>query len=620
MCGIIGVGSTYKQTDKEWLTEGRDIMKHRGPDDGGIWWSEDEKVGFGHRRLSIIDLSEQGHQPMHSNCNSIVIIFNGEIYNYLDLKNILINKGHFFRTNSDTEVIIEGYKEWGIDILSKLIGMFAFAIYDNTKNTIFIARDRVGEKPLFYSYTKNQLYFSSELKGLFKNKKITRNINNNALDCYLNMGFVPGEMSIIDGINKLPAAHYIEYDLSIGTININQYWSIPSYEDFNKFTEDELLYNLENLLENSVKKQLIADVPVGILLSGGVDSSLITALAAKNSNKIKTFTVRFPGNKLYDESNHAKLISNYFNTDHHELDADEVSVDLLAVLSRQFDEPIVDSSMIPTYLVTKALKNHCTVALGGDGGDELFGGYGHYPRLIKLKQLTEKIPRPLRSQFTNYILKVIKTGTKGRNWITAFDSDFEKDLPLIAQYFDKRSRSHLINNSVNWKFNAEKVWKSRTHYNNDIIDFATRTDFNNFLPEDILVKVDRASMLNSVEIRAPFLNHNLIEFAFRDVKSNQKANSNERKILLKKLCSKILPSDFDKKRKQGFSVPLNTWLKNGPWYNYFEEILLNSNNDLFNKNQIISLLKQQKNGYNNSERLFSLTMLELWRNEYNINF
>ena len=620
MCGIIGIASIYKQSNKIWLTEGRDAMRHRGPDDSGIWWSEDEKIGFGHRRLSIIDLTEQGHQPMRSNCNNIVIVFNGEIYNYLELKKVLINKGHIFRTNTDTEVIIEGYKEWGKDVLEKMIGMFAFAIYDKTNNKIFIARDRVGEKPLFYSYSKNQLCFSSELKGLFKNNEISRNINHTALDCYLNMGFVPGEMSIIEGINKLPPAHYIEYDTINGSKNINRYWNLPSYEIVNHFSEDELLFNLENLLENSVKKQLIADVPVGILLSGGVDSSLITALAAKNSNKIKTFTVRFPGYKLYDETIHANLISNHFNTDHHELDADDASIDLLSILAKQFDEPIVDSSMIPTYLVTKALKNHCTVALGGDGGDELFGGYGHYPRLLKLKQISEKIPSAIRSQISNYLVKGMKTGTKGRNWISAFGCDFKNELPLIALYFDKRSRSLLINNNANWKFNAEIVWNSRLNYKNDIIDYATRMDFNNYLPEDILVKVDRASMLNSVEIRAPFLNHNLIEFAFRNIKPNQKVNSNERKILLKKLCSKILPSDFDKKRKQGFSIPLNTWLKNGPWYNYFEELLLNSNNNLFNKKQIKSLLKQQKNGYNNSERLFSLTMLELWRNEYNIKF
>jgi asparagine synthase (glutamine-hydrolysing) len=620
MCGIIGIASIYKQIDKDWLIEGRDAMNHRGPDDNGVWWSEDDKIGFGHRRLSIIDLTEQGHQPMHSNCNNLVIVFNGEIYNYLELRTILISKGHHFRTNTDTEVIIEGYKEWGKEILNKMIGMFAFAIYDSYNNKIFIARDRVGEKPLFYSYSEKQLFFSSELKGLFKNNNISRNINHNSLDCFLNMGYVPGEISIIDGINKLPPAHFLEFNILNGSICIERYWSLPLYDDFNHYTEDELLFNLENLLENSVKKQLIADVPVGILLSGGVDSSLITALAAKNSKKIKTFTVRFPGYKLYDESKHAKLISNHFNTDHHELDADDASIDLLSILAKQFDEPIIDSSMIPTYLVTKALKNHCSVALGGDGGDELFGGYGHYPRLMKLKQISDKIPIALRSQFSNYLLKLLNTGTKGRNWISAFGSDFDKDLPLIAQYFDKKSRSTLINNSVNWIFNAEKVWKSRTNYNNDIIDLATRTDFNNYLPEDILVKVDRASMLNSVEIRAPFLDHNLIEFAFRDLKSNHKANTNERKILLKKLCSKILPSDFDKKRKQGFSVPLNTWLQNGPWYNYFEDILLNSNNDLFNKKQILSLLKQQKNGFNNSERLFSLTMLELWRNEYNIKF
>jgi asparagine synthase (glutamine-hydrolysing) len=618
MCGIIGIASKVPVSNYDWLKIGRDAMYHRGPDDAGEWWSTDSRVGLAFRRLSIIDLSPAGHQPMSDSTNMLTIVFNGEIYNFKELRNELMQDGTKFISQSDTEVILAAYRKWGKDCLSKLNGMFAFAIYDAQQQSIFIARDRAGEKPLFYHYENNILQFASELKALMADPTLPRRIDPDALDCYLAMGYIPGKRCILKGFNKLPPAHAMQFSFLSGEIKIWRYWQLPEVDTNvinGKIDETALLDELEILLEDSVRRQLVADVPVGVLLSGGVDSSLITAMAVRSSNKVKTFTIRFPNHGIFDETEHARLISRHFNTEHVELEALPTTVNLLTNLARQFDEPMVDSSMIPTFLVSQLVRQHCTVALGGDGGDELFGGYPPYKQLLWMKKNLGIIPRPVRQVVSKTAECILPIGLKGRNWLLGLGENLENDLPLISTCFDTTYRKKLMANQVGWLTLAESVMKERVPYNTDLLQRATRMDFSNYLAEDILVKVDRASMLNSLEVRAPLLDYRLIEFAFGKVPSYLKTSTQDKKILLKRLTSRVLPTEFNKQRKQGFSIPLAEWLKSGVFRDMFYDILMDSQS-IFDQHTVKRLLKGQDQNCNNTERLFALVLFELWRREY----
>lgn len=614
MCGIVGFASINNLDTNDYLLKGVDAIRHRGPDDMGYWISGDGRVGLGHRRLSIIDLSPLGRQPMFNYDKDVCIIFNGEIYNFLELKDELMSLGYQFVSKSDTEVIANAYKQWGKNFLSRLNGMFAIAIYDLKNDIILLARDRAGEKPLFYTIHKHSLFFASELKALLVNPEFDRKINHVALDCYLSMGYVPGELCIIDNFNKLAPACALQFNLRTGTIEKWKYWELPDF-NHNKSNEVEntLLDELEFLLEDAVKKQLISDVPIGVLLSGGVDSSLVTAMAARNNGKVKTFTVGFPEYNKYDESSYARLIADYFGTEHTEISASDVSVDLIFDLAKQYDEPIIDSSMIPTFLVSQLIRNHCTVALGGDGGDELFGGYGHYNRLLLLKERIQQIPSPIRAFGSQFAANFIPLGFKGRTWLQSLNEDLVNKLPLIASYFDWKSRKKLLNFTSTP--NAENIRNSLIPRSSNLLQRATRMDFLTYLPEDILVKVDRASMLNSLEIRAPFLDYRIIEFAFSKVPSHLKTTISKRKILLKQLSKKLLPPEFDNQRKQGFGVPIGEWFRSGEWNKQVKEVLFDSN-PIFNFDFVKRIIANHEKGYNNTERIFGLLLFELWRNEY----
>ncbi|PNK03838.1 asparagine synthase (glutamine-hydrolyzing), partial [Cylindrospermopsis raciborskii S07] len=504
MCGIVGLASTTPQTDRAWLSIACDTLTHRGPDDAGEWWSDDDHVGLAHRRLSILDLSPLGHQPMHLPQQGLSIVFNGEIYNFADLRHELESFGYSFRSHSDTEVLLAAYAQWGGDCLNRLNGMFAFALYDGPNQRLFLARDRAGEKPLFYRFSGGTLQFASELKSLLANPANPRQINPHALDCYLSMGFVPGSLCILQGYNKLPPAHALTFNFGTGNINIWKYWQLPEAPR-QQVDETQLVDELENLLENAVARYMVADVPIGVLLSGGVDSSLITAMAVRNSAHVRTFSISFPGHGKLDETPHARLIANYFGTDHTELVAEPASADLIPNLVRQFDEPMVDSSMIPTFLVSRLVRQYCTVALGGDGGDELFGGYSHYSRILWMQRNLGYIPNWLRkavAQIAEYSLPV---GFKGRNYLQGLSVNFQDRIPLLASSFDPLTRRRLMRSYPNYSTVAETIFGDRIPNETDLLQRATRMDFNNYLAEDILVKVDRASMLNSLEVRAPFL-------------------------------------------------------------------------------------------------------------------
>ncbi len=620
MCGFLGTAATQTFRDRTWLTAGRDVMTHRGPDDAGEWWSEDGRVGLGHRRLSILDLSPLGHQPMRDEERGLAIAFNGEIYNHGELREELSALGFVFRSHSDTEVLLAAYAAWDQDCLARLNGMFAFALYDAPRQTMLLARDRAGEKPLFYRLDRGVLYFASELKALMANPALPRRIDPAALDCYLAMGFVPGERCILQGYNKLPPAHALTFDLRYGATRVWRYWSVPelSTESAGAAEETALLDKLEALLEDAVGRQLVADVPVGILLSGGVDSSLVTAMAVRRSSKVRTFSIGFPGHGKLDETPHARLIARHFGTEHTELMAEPPTADLMPRLAWQFDEPIVDSSMIPTFLVSELVRQRCTVALGGDGGDELFGGYPEYSRLLWMQRWTARLPSAPRRVLAGAAERLLPVGfarSNVRTWLIAVGDDLAHSLPLVASYFDPTTRRKLMHGHAGYRLVAEDIRRDRIPAQPDLLERATRMDFGDYLAEDILVKVDRASMLNSLEVRAPLLDYRLIEFAFSRVPSHLKATVSDKKILLKRLAARVLPPEFDLQRKQGFSIPITAWLKCGRFRELFWDVLTDPG-CLFDRRAVRGLLNGQDRGLSNGERLFALVQFEMWRRHY----
>lgn len=598
-------------------------MYHRGPDDAGVWWSEDGCVGLAHRRLSIIDLSPSGHQPMIDDVGQFCIVFNGEIYNFQDLRKELETKGYRFRSNSDTEVILAAYREWGKECVQHLNGMFAFGIYDSKQRQLFLARDRAGEKPLFYRVVKGTFAFASELKALMANPSFPRQLDLEALDCYLAYGYVPGEMCILKGFRKLPPAHALIYDLSTDWLHVWHYWQLPELCPSPAVLEEELVEELEHLLLDSVRLRLIADVPVGILLSGGIDSSLVTAMAARVSPRpVKTFTISFPGHGAYDEAPYARTVAEYFGTEHTEMVAEPATVELLPMLARQYDEPMADSSMVPTYLVSRLIRQHATVALGGDGGDELFAGYPHYSWVQWQERARRLIPRPIRQLVGWSAAHLLPIGLKGRNYLIGFTADLCYSIAHVNIYFDSVTRRHLLGpldiNQGRPDDLPEAYRAGLCFPGHSPLQQATRADFQTTMVEAYLVKVDRASMLTSLEVRAPFLDHRLIEFAFGRVPDRFRATETERKILPRRLAERLLPPQLDLRRKQGFSMPLGSWFK-GEWGRYIEDVLSQVDPRLFDRCVIQDLIAGQRKGYANTNRLFALTLFELWRREYNIS-
>ena len=619
MCGIVGIASDNPVAARELLARRCAVLRHRGPDDEGAWWSEDGRVGLAQKRLAILDLSPGGHQPMADASGRLCITFNGEIYNYREVRGELEARGHSFRSASDTEVILESYLEWGDDCLGHLNGMFAFGLYDKANRRVFLARDRAGEKPLFYHLAGNILVFASELKALMADPAFPRRIDMESLDHYLTFGYVPGDMCILQGVRKLPPAHAMTFDLDSGRLRVRRYWQLPKPAATVDADPDELLEEFERLLEESVRRQLVADVPVGILLSGGIDSSLVTALAARVlSRPAKTFTISFPGHGSYDEAPYARLVAQHFGTEHIELAAEPATVELLPMLARQYDEPIADSSMVPTYLVSRLIRQYATVALGGDGGDELFGGYNHYTWLQSQEKMRRLIPRSLRQAAGYLAARGLPVGFRGRNHCIGFAGDLPHSIAHVNLYFDAVTRRELLAPS-GWSaaHPAESYKSSFCAPNYSTLQTASRVDFQTTMADGYLVKVDRASMLNSLEVRAPFLDYRLVEFAFGRVPDTLRAFSGERKILSRRLAARLLPSELDLKRKQGFSLPFEAWFR-GPWGEYIEDVLGKGDPALFNRRLIDKLIVGQRRGYANAGRLFALTIFELWRREYSV--
>lgn len=621
MCGIVGLASSSSPVNAELCVRMRDTMRHRGPDDEGAWRSADGRVALGHRRLSIIDLSAAGRQPMADASGRLQVVFNGEIYNYREIRRELEERGHRFRTSTDTEVLLEAYREWDLECLSRLNGMFAFGLFDADRDRLLLARDRAGEKPLFYRAAGHTIAFASELKALFADPDCPRVLDLEALDYYLAFGYVPGERCMARGIRKLPQGHALTFDLSNAGRSVWRYWKLPnpSFDESGAgASDDDLVAELDRLLEDSVRLRMIADVPVGVMLSGGVDSSLVTAMAARASSRpVKTFTISFPGSGSFDEAPFARTVAQHFGTEHVELAGEPGTLDLLPQLARQYDEPIADSSMVPTYLVSRLIRGHATVALGGDGGDELFGGYPHHSWVQQNGRMGAWLPGPAR-HLLHAATSMVPVGTKGRNYLLGLAAPPPFNIVQFNVIFDAQARRQLLAGFADGAHVRPEQYKASLCASSDSpLRQSTALDFQTYMVDDILVKVDRASMLCSLEVRAPFLDPRVIEFAYGRVPDRLRATADERKALLRRLARQVLPPSLDLTRKQGFSLPLHKWFK-GDWGRYIEDVLTGGDDRLFDQRTVQQLLAGQRRGFSNMHRLFALMMVELWRREYRI--
>jgi len=623
VCGILGLAGQVPPEGRELLRAMGATLGHRGPDDAGEWWSPEGDVGLGHRRLAVIDLSPGGHQPMADASGQFVIVYNGEIYNFQELRRELIARGHRFRTASDTEVILEAYRAWGLDCLGHFNGMFAFALYDRGRQRLFLARDRAGEKPLYFRRTPASFCFASELKALMADPACPRRLDLEALNFYLAYGYVPGDRCILTGVEKLPPAMGLTYELATGRLRQWRYWDLPEPDPGKRADPEPLAQEAATLLKDSVRLRLIADVPVGILLSGGLDSSLVTAMAAQVATaRVRTFTVAFAGHGPLDEGPYARLVAKHWGTEHTELVAEQASVALLPELARQYDEPLGDHALVPTYLVTRLIRQHATVALGGDGGDELFGGYHHYNFLQRHAGLRRFLPGPLRALVAGAAARCLPIGFKGRNHLIGFRGDPAWGIAHVNLFFDARTRRRLApllrDAGEEAVLVPETSRASLCRRDHSLLQQATRADFRTTLADGYLVKVDRASMLNSLEVRAPFLDHRLVEFAFGRLPDELRATAEARKVLLQSLAGRLLPPAFDAGRKQGFTMPLATWFT-GEWGTFMEGVLAEADPRLLDPGMVRQLIAGQRRGYANIDRLFLLTMLELWRREYQVS-
>lgn len=611
------IGSVLKKFDgnQSLFNKSFESINHRGPDDSGMWSSSDELVRLAHRRLAIIDLTETGHQPMLDSNREFVIVFNGEIYNFLKLRDSLSELGVQFRGHSDTEVLIEGYKIWGEALLTKLEGMFAFAIFDLKKNELFLARDIAGEKPLYFFNNGDKFHFGSEHKAL-RILSSSCSINDKNLGEYLMRGYVSSSKTLVNKIYQLTPGSCLTLDCDSLAFNTKQYWKPPA-RSHKKKPITNLAPKLTDLLFSSVEKTLISDVPVGVLLSGGLDSSLITAIASRITPNLKTFSVSFSDHLGFDESEHSRNISKHFKTDHLELNASNITAKKFEYLASNFDLPIGDTSVIPTYVLSEEVAKYCKVVLGGDGADELFGGYHRYAQIEKFHAYSMHLPKAIQTTLV-YLANQFPVGVKGRQWIKLLDNIAHNQIRNPSIFFDLADQSNLLKN-FNGEINHLFQDDCFTFELGEIINSLAEIDFHNYLPNDILLKVDRSSMLHSLEVRAPFLCKDIVEFSFEHLSSDKKIRNGQKKYLLNEVAKKILPSDFEFHRKQGFSFPFNSMLKEKEWNELFKKYMY-SDASSFRAEFIVGLRSNHLKIKNNSERLFLLLFFEIWKqNNLNLN-
>lgn len=626
MCGIAGWANLDPQQppmfgDEVLLSSMCDQMWHRGPDSEGIWLGTG--VALGMRRLAIIDL-KTGDQPVWNEDKSVVAVMNGEIYNFKELKKCLIERGHKFYSESDTEVLPHLYDELGEAFLDVLNGMFALALWDTKLNKLILARDRFGEKPLYYGTFDDKLFFASEPKVLLSHPKISPKISNDALQHYLSYDYVPAPLSIYQGIHKLPAAHRLVWEN--GKIKTIRYWKLSFLKNGRKPSVKEAAETLREKLSESVKMRLISDVPLGVLLSGGIDSSSIAAFAQQNSSeKIKTFSIGFEEDS-FDESKYAREVAKHLGTEHYEeLLSVSKAKELVTEIGEWLDEPLSDGSLLPTFLLSRFVRKHVTVALGGDGGDEIFAGYPMYYG-HKMARLYDSIPRFVRSGVIEPLVNNLSVNTdnlsfdyKAKRFVSAAKFDLVERHHSWFGSFSSLEKEELLSNSVQYATKNIDIYKGAKEL---LLDCNAENqteqmqflDMNYYLAEDILTKVDRASMAVSLEVRAPFLDHNLAEYA-AGLPAEYKLRGSMTKYILKKAVGNILPPNIIKRPKKGFGIPIAEWLK-GILNPLMHDMLSPSRliiQDLFNYEYIQGLMREHEQGIaNHYKQLWTLLVFQLW--------
>lgn len=569
MCGIVGFVDSKGRCDEGTLEVMLKTLHHRGPDNQAfrLHRSNLGTIGLGHSRLSIIDISHSADQPMIY--NEFSIVFNGEIYNYKEIRSVLEADGHVFRTNSDTEVILQAFKKWGVKCIEHFIGMFVFVIFDNLKQKLWLVRDRAGVKPLYYYKKEEHFFFASELKAFMNCPEFDKSLDEEALHVYFDLGYIPAPLSIFSFVKKLEGGCYLELDLNTKKVFINQYWNVFSLFQSPKLdiSYDEAKQSLKNLLTSACNYRMIADVPVGVFLSGGYDSALVTAiLQTDRTEKLKTFTIGFErGN---NEAPYARQTANYLGTDHVEMICTEkIAQDIIPELSYYYDEPFADQSAIPTILVSRLAREKVTVALSADGGDELFAGYNRYFSFRNRIEQLEKIPVGLHSiaGWTTNALSSFLPFSKGEE---------DHRLRGISRYFNAQNgnKDLALYQSIHSlpHFLKQNAFKSSIHgrgfslpqksvFRNSI-EMAMAVDFKYYLQDDILTKVDRATMSVSLEGREPLLDHRLVEFASQ-LPIEYKMTKNKGKRILRDIVHDFIPEELMNRPKTGFSVPIFSWLQ-----------------------------------------------------------
>ena len=565
MCGIAGYLDNKINYPSAKISEAMgDAIFHRGPDSSGLWQDETIGINLIHRRLAILDLSPAGHQPMLSGSGRYVLVFNGEIYNFkqviaaLEAKHGAIQ----WRGHSDTEVILSAIESYGfVSALNMFEGMFAIALWDNQLQKLYLARDRLGEKPLYYGYSNGVFLFASELKALRQHPKFSAKINRAAIGQYLLHSCVPAPLSILEGIYKLMPAHYLELSYSEYCDQLlpvsKKYWQLDSSLKLdNGISFASASQTCEDLLTKVIQEQMISDVPLGCFLSGGVDSSLIAALMQKNSvQKVKTFSIGF-NNPKFNEANFAKAVAHHLGTEHTEFYVnDKDALDVVSELALMYDEPFCDSSQIPTYLVSKMARQHVTVALSGDGGDEIFAGYKSYILTNKALAVVDKVPQILQKPLASIIQqgnKLIKNNQLERLGMLLSKDYFAYYLSVMSDFI---GHENLVKNI---ELYPSQWWHQQLSA--DLIPYLQDLDRLGYLPDDIMVKVDRAAMYTSLETRAPFLNHKLVEFA-NSLPMNYRLASGHGKIILRDVLYRHVPQSLIDRPKHGFGIPLDDWLR-----------------------------------------------------------
>ena len=622
MCGIAGalVTNSSKVNPDLIPLVSRMVatIHHRGPDDSGVFG--ENGVALGHARLSIIDLSAAGHQPMATEDGRVRIVFNGEIYNFKELRSQLAEKGYHFKSHADTEVILNGYHLWGKEVFSHLRGMFAIAILDARSDELILARDRVGKKPLFYAWHEGVFLFGSEIKAILAFPGFSRQPDLEAIHHYLSLQYVPAPWSAFQGVKKLPQANYMVLSRR-GDVRIQQYWRLPDPRQARHRPVEELREELVALLDESVRLRMISDVPLGAFLSGGVDSSAVVAMMARHSTgRVKTFCIGFD-EADYDERAYARMVAERYDTDHHEMVVRPNAMEVLPKLIWHYNEPFADPSAVPTYYVSEIARRHVTVALNGDGGDESFLGYGRYKHCLQTEWIS-RLPRSLRRLGT-HLAKAIPPSLErhciprvARRWLSYIsEKDSRRYAPSMAYFYeqdktagyDEKMIPYLRSSSLDL---LEQYFLQSPSY----VGGAAWADIHTYLPDDLLVKVDIASMAHGLEARSPLLDHTLMEWAAR-IPPAQKIANGETKSILKSAMEHYLPHEVLYRPKMGFGVPIDQWFKADMKEFAYDTLLSDSarQRGLVKENYVRAMLDEHCGGVRlHHTRLWALLMLELW--------